>query len=98
MLSTSDRTSARQVRTGQLRDVRRVLMLPGIASRLKHALAIAGVPPDAVETRIHTTPEAIHIRLVQTDGRELTLDQLATFAAALRATEVSSRSISAEVA
>lgn len=100
MLPTSDRTSSRQARARQPRDIglRRPLMLPGIASRLRHALAIAGVPPGGVETRIHTTPDEIHIRLVQSEGRELTLDQLATIAAVLRASEATTRQISAEVA
>jgi hypothetical protein len=85
----------------QLREVpsHRILAIPGMATRLRHALAIAGVPPDAVETTIQMTPEAIEIRLVQAAGAaEVTLDQLAVIAAALRATEVTHRAILARVA
>ena len=70
-----------------------------MASRLRHALTIAGVPPDAVETTIQMTPDAIEIRLVQAPGEgELTLDQLAVIAAVLRASEATDRAISARVA
>lgn len=101
MLPTSDRTSSRQARARQPRDVGlpRALMRPGMSSRLRHALAIAGIPPGDVETTIHTTPDEIHVRLKQEAGvRELTLDQLATIAMILRAGEATTRLISAEVA
>lgn len=77
---------------------RRVAVLPGMAARLRHALAIAGVPADTVEARIQMTPVSIDIQLVQDAGRELTLDQLAIVAAALRIGEASDRIISARVA
>jgi len=101
VLPTSDRTSSRQARLRQVRQIpsHRILAIPGMATRIRHALAIAGVPVDGVETTIQMTPEAIEIRLVPAAGAaELTLDQLAVIAAALRATEVTQRAISARVA
>lgn len=100
MLPTSERTSSRQFRTRQPRDARsrRVVVLPGIATRLRHALAIAGVPPDTVEARIQMTPVSIDVQLVPDAGSELTLDQLAIVAAALRIGEASDRIISTRVA
>ena len=71
--------------------------LPTLVAKLPHALAVAGLTPEQVDATVSATPGGIEVRLLADGGRDVTLEQLVTIAAVLRAAEPGAQAITAHV-
>jgi hypothetical protein len=76
---------------------RRPVAQEGFAGRLGRALAAAGIAPEALETRITATSDAVDVWLVRDPRREVTLEQLVVITSILRSGDRSGRLITAGV-